>query len=263
MTKTGGAVSTPRIVLWDVETAHNILAKFDLREEYTSHGNILQERYMICGAWKVLGERRVSAVSVLDDPKRFSKSPADDRHVVQVLREVLMGADVIVAHNGDQFDLKWLNGRMLFHGMEPLPPIPSVDTLRVARRVFMLNSNRLDYLGKYLGIGGKTSTPQGLWIEVLKGSAKAIRTMVAYNKRDVELLEDVFVKLRPYAPEVFNRHLVEGQEKGCPRCGSDEVQRRGVHRSITQTYQRWQCQSCRGWFRSRTADKRKAGTRVL
>jgi hypothetical protein len=168
-----------------------------------------------------------------------------------------------VGHNSDRFDLPWLNGRFLFHKMPPLPPMRSVDTLKIAKRSFMLNSNRLDYLGKYLGVGGKTSTPAGLWLEVLKGNAKAIRTMVAYNKRDVELLEGVFTHLLPYAPDYINRQFFSGVADTCPRCGSANVQRRGYHHSLTQSYHRFQCQACSGWFKARKAEKFKTSTRSL
>lgn len=243
----------PRILFYDIETSHNIVAKFSLREEYVNHTSILQERYIICAAWKWLGKKKIHAVAVNDFPA-YRKQPHDDRQVVEKLNEVLASADVIVAHNGDRFDFPWIAGRALKHALPPLPPIPSIDTLKVARRAFSLNSNRLDYLGQYLGLGGKTNTPPGLWIDVLKGSEKAIREMVAYNKRDVELLEQVYLKLRPYAPEHFNAQLV-GSGGGCPRCGSEHVHSRGWHASLTQVYRRFRCMDCGGWFRSRTADK--------
>lgn len=249
-------MSEPRIVLWDIEVAHNIIAKFDLREEFTHYGNLIQERYIICGAWKALGEKQTHAVSVLDDKKRFKASPADDLHVVKTLHRVVSEADVLVAHNGDKFDLRWLAGRVLKHGLPPLPPVQTIDTLKIARRRFYLNSNRLDYLGKYLGFGGKTATPSGLWLDALRGDRDAITTMVAYNKDDVDLLERVFERLRPFVSTHVNRQLW-GHE-GCPRCGSSKVQARGFARTATQVYQRFQCCACAGWFRSRQADRRQA-----
>ncbi len=247
-------VAEPRILFWDLETSHNVIAKFSLREEYVQHTSIIQERYIICGAWKWLGEKRVQAVSVLDDAKRYKKTPHDDRHVVETLHGVLSEADVIVAHNGDKFDTRWLNGRILAHGLDPLPAIRSVDTLKVSRRKFDLNSHRLDYLGKYLGLGGKTSTPAGLWLKVLQGDRKAVKTMVDYNKRDVELLEQVFLKLRPYIPD-FQAYALFPKGDNCPKCGSSKVNARGWHCSLTQVYRRMQCMDCKGWHRKRTSEK--------
>ena len=260
MNKSSGAVSnSPRIVLFDIETSHNLIAKFDLRDEWVPHTNILRERFVICAAWKALGEKSTHAVAVT----RKQALAGDDKQVIQTVHRVLSEADVVVGHNANRFDIPWLNGRVLFHRFKPMPPLRVVDTLTVAKRSFSLNSNRLDYLGKYLGLGGKTSTPAGLWLDVLKGDSKAIRTMVEYNKRDVTLLEDVFMHLRPYVPDYINRQFF-GSIEGCPRCGSTHIQSRGLHRSLTQTYNRFQCCECGGWFRSRVANKAgKTSTRVL
>lgn len=244
----------PRILLYDIETTHNIVALFQLfHNDYVSHQNVLNERYIVCAAWKVLGEKQVHAVSTLDDAKLYAKDPHSDLHVCKRLHEELSKADVIVAHNGDQYDIKFSEARMIKHGLSPLPPITKIDTLKTAKDRFLFNSNKLDYLGQYLEVGKKIPTEPGLWLGVLKGDKSAIRKMVEYNKGDVELLERVFNKLRPYMANFPNRELYG--DKGCPRCGSLKIQRRGVHRAVTQTYQRYQCMSCEGWFRKRKADK--------
>jgi len=247
--------SKPRIILWDIETSHNLVAVFNLlnRDAMLPSDNILSERFIISAAWKELGVSAIHAVSV--------RKPGDDAAVCQKLHEVLSDADVIIAHNGDSYDIKFAETRMLAHGLRPLPPIPSIDTLSVARKRFLFNANNLDYLGHYLGVGRKKSTEKGLWLKVLQGDRAAIRKMVAYNKQDVALLERVFLKLRPYVANHFNRHL--SGEDGCPRCGSQRVQSRGVHRAVSRVYQRYQCQDCGGWFRRVKPETVKSLLRVL
>ncbi len=242
-------MTEPRVLIWDVENSHTVAAIFQLfHNDYISHENILQERFLISAAWKWLGEPRVHSVSILDNPKLYKKDPHNDRHVIETLHKVLSSADVIVAHNGDQFDIKLTEGRMLFHGMPPLPPIPSIDTLKVAKSRLMLQSNKLDYLARYLGFGKKVKTDNDLWLRILNGDKSAIKEMVEYNKHDVVLLEKVFLKLRPYCANHLNRALF-GKTEGCPRCGSRHVQSRGTHKAISRVYQRYQCQDCFGWFR--------------
>ena len=255
-------MSSPRIILWDIETTHNIVATFRLfDQEPIPHTNVLQERYIVCAAWKELDKPKVHAYATVNDPLRFETNSHDDKSVVLHLREVLAEADVIVAHNGDEYDLKFLKGRMIAHGFSPLPPIPTIDTLKVARRQFLFNSNRLDYLGAYLKVGRKQKTSPELWLRVLQGDARAVREMVRYNKGDVLLLEKIFKKLQPYIPNHINRQLYGGS--GCPRCGSLKVQARGTHKALTREYQRFQCQACAGWFRELKASGHKATTRVL
>lgn len=248
-------MTKPRVLLYDIETTHNVVASFDLRDEYTPHTNIIQERYIVCACWQWLGEGKIHSVSVLDDPKRYAKNPHDDYHVVKTLVGLFEEADVVVAHNGDQFDNKYVVTRAIKHGMKAVPPVASIDTYKIAKNKFKFNSNRLDYLGKYLGFGGKKSTPAGLWLDVLNGSRKAVKIMVDYNKRDITLLNKVFTAFTPYIPNYMSRELFGGT--GCPRCGSGKVQSRGVHVAISRTYQRYQCQKCGGWFKSALATTTK------
>ena len=253
-------IREPKILLWDIETSHNVVAVFQLNNnDWIQPENILQERFVICASWKELGVPGVRSVSLLDDSSRFQADPTDDYYVMATLHEVLSDADVLIAHNGDSFDLKYVKTRMAIHGLPPLPPITTIDTLTVAKRNFMFNSNKLDYIGKMLGCGRKKSTGGGLWLRVLKGDDKAVKDMVAYNKHDVILLEKVFLKLRPYCANHVNRELFG--KTGCPRCGSAKIQSRGFHRAISRVYRRFQCQECSGWFKS-AANEKGVTTRV-
>lgn len=252
----------PKILIYDIETSLQPVAVFQLaNNDWIDPRNILQERHLVSVCWKWLGHPKIHSVSLLDDPKRFSKDPHDDKHVAEVFHKVLNEADCLVAHNGDHFDLRYLKTRMLFHGLSAVPPITSIDTYKVAKSQFMMNSNKLDYIGGLLGLGHKKSTPHGLWLDVLRGDPKAIKIMVEYNKRDVTLLEDVFKKLQPYIPNHMSRELFGGT--GCPRCGSSHIQSRGTHKAITKVYQRFQCCKCHGWFRLLKGEKGSTKYRVL
>lgn len=253
----------PRIILWDIETSHNVVAVFRLLNfEMISPENLLTERAIICASWKELGASAVHSVSVLDDPKLYAKDPHNDRYVCQKLHEMMADADVLVAHNGNSYDTKFTETRMLANGLPPLPPIPQLDTLELAKKRFLFNSNKLDYLGRLLNVGRKKPTTTGLWLRILQGEQKAIREMLAYNKQDVLLLERVFKKLQPYMSNHVHRQLFGGSGE-CPRCGSTRVQARGLHRATTRTYQRYCCQSCGGWFRELKANRQTIHTRVL
>ena len=252
-------MAQPRVLFYDIETSHNIVAVFRLfGEDYISHENLLQERYIICAAWRWEGETKVHGVSVLDDAKRFKKNSHDDFHVVQTLHNVMAQANILVGHNADRYDRRFYETRALVNGIAPLPPIASVDTLKVAKARFLFNNNRLDYLGQLLGLGRKKATPRGLWLDVLKGDAKAIKTMLAYNKQDVVLLEAVYRKLAPYV-KLATSH----SPTGCPRCGSLKTILQGTRRTVAAVYPRHQCTACGGWFQGAKALSRTAETRVL
>jgi len=129
-----------------------------------------------------------------------------------------------------------------------------VDTLKLARTNFNFNSNRLDYLGKVLGVGGKEETGGfSLWADVMNGSKQALKDMIKYCKRDVVLLEDVYNKIAPHVAS-FTVHggvLKGGNRASCPNpgCGSSDVQRRGTRVTAAGVeQQKLTCMDCRHSF---------------
>jgi hypothetical protein len=226
-------------------------------EDYIDPGNLVQERYIVCASWMDLEDEIPQGVSVLDNPTLYKKDPHNDLHVLKELHKVLSSADVIVAHNGDQYDIKFTEARMLIQGLPPLPPIQKIDTLKVAKDRFLFNSNKLDYLGTVLKVGHKKPTTTGLWMRVLQGDPTAITEMLAYNKQDVLLLKRVFLKLQPY----ITTHI--HYEGGCPRCGGHHIIGRGTHRATTRTYQRFQCVDCGKWLRGTKATNPTPALRTL
>ena len=241
----------PKILLWDIETSHNILAGFDLAWNGVPVGNILQDWYMISAAWRWYGQKRTYGVTALDYPELFAKDHTDDYWIINQLYGTISEADAIVAHYGDNFDVKKLNTRMIQQGFGPLPPVIQLDTWKMAKAKFKFTSNKLDYIAKYLGHEGKMETPTGLWLRCLDGEKKAIREMLAYNKQDVDVLEFVFEKL---VPAKVNERLFNSRAQ-CPSCGGEHINYHGYVYTKQRKYRRFQCLDCGNWDRERQAVK--------
>lgn len=236
----------PVIYVWDIETGFNVAGIFQLLNHNMIHPSaIMQEKYLICAAFKQLGKGKTFAVSIDEDKERFKKDPTDDYYAVKKIHGILSGADAIIHHYGDKFDIRFFNSRVIYHGLPPLPPMIQIDTYKIAKKHFMFNSNRLDYIGKYLGVGGKIKTSEGLWMRCFNGEKSAIKEMVKYNKQDVDLLEKVYLKLQPYAPAKLNMNLFDGL--GCPTCGSGRLAQQGTRMARTTVQQRYKCQDCGSW----------------
>jgi len=157
---------------------------------------------------------------------------------------VLEQADILVAHHGDRFDLPMFQGRLLINGLNPLPKICSIDTLKIARRHFKLNSNKLDYLAKVLGYKGKTENPKGLWKRTFFGEEKALRIMGKYNKNDVDILTYVFEKLMPFIPhKLLKRDILECKNEIC----DGNMVKKGFLDTNKGRYQRYRCKLCHSW----------------
>ncbi len=221
-----------KILFWDVETSPLVVATWELFGELNiGHESIIQDWQLNCVAWKWNGRGVESLVR-----------GRDDEVLVTRLHRVLSDADILVAHNGDAFDLKKFNARALHWSLNPLPPIRTVDTLKVARKYFRLTSNRLDYLGAYLGVGRKVHTDKGLWMDVLHNKEGALEKMEAYCRGDVVLLEKVYDKLAPY---MLNH---PGVGSDCRKCGGREFQSRGAYITAAgKRRARYQCKGCGKW----------------
>jgi DNA polymerase elongation subunit (family B) len=242
-------------IVFDIETTHTILANWSLFDKYTSHENILSDWHVISVAWKELGKGNPVQVVYT-----YTKN---DKKVIQTIKKVLESADEVIYHNGDDFDYKKLNARALYHRLGPIPKVKSVDTLKQARKHFRLTSNRLDYIAKFLGVGGKIKTDNALWLRVLAGEKKAVDEMVYYNRGDVELEEKIYNILVPYMDSGVNRGLIDEYNKVCPRCTSPSVSRRGYFYTTTGKYQRYKCASCHGWSHGGQNMKEKTAGNLL
>jgi len=239
-----------RVLLYDIETAPNLVHTWGIYEQTALE--VVRPWYLLCFAYKWLDETTTHVISLPDFEKDYKKNPENDYQLVKVLHDLFNEADIVIAHNGDAFDQKKVSARFLVHGFDPPTHYRQIDTLKEARRNFRFDSNRLNDLGVTLGLGEKVDTGgYTLWKEVMAGDEAAWRKMRKYNKQDVVLLEKVYLTLRPWISNHPNVSFLSGTLDGCPKCGARHLQKRGIRHNKTTSYQEYQCQSCRGYFRDR------------
>lgn len=236
----------PRILLFDIETMANQAYVWGKYEQdviaYKKHW------YMLTFAYKWLGEKKTHVFG-LDDFVGYKKDPTNDKELVQKLWNLFDEADIVIAHNGASFDVKKANSRFAKYGMKPPSPYKVVDTKLVAKKYLKQDSNKLDDLGDYFGIGRKINTGGfELWLGCEAGDKKAWDKMKKYNIQDVVLLEKVYLHLRPWMTNHPNMNLYLGTKFSCTNCGSSKTQKRGMAViGRTSLAQRYQCRDCGGW----------------
>lgn len=209
-------------LFFDIETSYNIVKSWRIGYNLNLNpDNIIHERAIICLSYKWEGEDKVHSLAW---------DNGNDKEIVEKFVEVLKDATEVVGHNIDRFDLKWLMTRAAFHGILALPKYVSYDTLKKAKAHFNFNSNKLNYIGQFLGVGAKhnyQSKYQGLemWDKVILSNDKeALKEMVFYCEQDVVLTEDVFNKLRPYTEASTHHGVHNGKDScSCPNCGGEQV----------------------------------------
>lgn len=223
----------PKVLLYDLETAPNLAYVWGKYEQDVIAYE--QEGYMLSWSAKWLDGKQIT--KGLDDYKC-----KDDKELVRELYKLISEADIVIAHNGDRFDIRKMNTRFIFHGLQPPEPYKTVDTLKIARRYFAFNSNKLDDLGQFLNLGRKVKHPGfQLWLGCMNGDKKSWQLMKKYNKQDVLLLERVYLKLLPW---ITNHPNFKDGELDCPNCNSTSYQRKGIDFFKGVKSQRYKCSDC-------------------
>lgn len=227
-----------KILLLDIETTPSLAYVWGLFRENIPLARLIESGRVLCWSAKWLGDRHIYFGRELEE-----------------IHALLEEADVVVHYNGRRFDIPTLNRAFVKEGLSPPSSYQQVDLLSTVRSQFRFVSNKLDHVVQELGLGKKQETSFSDWIGCMEGDEKAWRKMERYNKNDVRILERLYKKLLPWIPNHPNVNLIEGKGDGCPKCGSKKLHKRGFHIAATRRYQRYQCQKCGAWARSRTADK--------
>jgi DNA polymerase elongation subunit (family B) len=103
-----------KVLIYDIETSYNIVSAWRVGYKVMlPHYSVIKERAIICVSYKWLGEDEVYNLS-------WDKNQCD-KFLLEQFIEVMNEADVLVAHNGDRFDLPWMKTRALKHDLEMLP----------------------------------------------------------------------------------------------------------------------------------------------
>jgi len=197
----------------------------------------------ICAAWRWYGGKRVEFAAEWENAGRDG--------MLKRLWDCYHQADIIVGHNVQAFDTKKLRSEWLLMGLGPPSPSKYVDTLKVFRSVFGLESNTLDSILTRLGLQGKTDRYDVETARLALGGNKAAqRRLRAYNVGDIEASELLYDRIRPWIPSHPNIGLWSGEDRVCPNCGSEELEASGWARTALTAYAQYLCQGCGTWLRA-------------
>ncbi len=171
-----------KIAMWDLETS-GLAATF---------GGLYTASMKVTGG-------PVQTVRI-DQFKEYKKTPWDDKQVASATRDMLEEVHVLVGYNTFNFDIPFLNSRLVAHKLRVLSPtVKHVDLISVARHRLRLHSNRLDSLLEHLGTRErKTPLEPELWRRAAAGDRQAMDKIVEHNQHDVTSLEEAFFRLLPF-----------------------------------------------------------------
>lgn len=239
-----------KVLLYDLEVSRSIVEGYGNRWEFKVV-KVVRHQFLMSYSYKWLGEKKIHF--------RHMHGYKTKKEFVESLAKLMNECDVAIAHNLNRFDDKMSNRFFIEEGIEPPAPYKRIDTLQVARSVAKFPGNSLNDLSEFLGLGSKEKiTYADIEDDFINNPTWSIlKKMEKYNKKDVELLEGIYLKLRPYMKNHPNM-AIYGDAEGCPTCGSKD--RDYLHspvRTNTMTYRTLRCRNpeCGRTYRERMADK--------
>ncbi len=228
--QTKEAHTSLKLLAFDIE-ASNLSADFGI---------------VLCVGFKEIGGGRTKVLSIgdYDEPDLIRA----EKRLLKDVSARLLDADCWIAHFGRWFDTVFINSRLLYHGLPTLPPnFPLIDTWKTCKNQLKLRNNRLATLQDFLRLeNSKNAIKPEQWLRALAGHKRSLAYIVEHCRRDVEVLAEVYERLKPLITDHPNKSLA-GQNGDCPICGEAKLQRRGYHRTRTRQYQRFHCQACGAW----------------
>lgn len=254
--------SKAKILVLDIETAPNIAAVWGFWKNNVNFDMIKDDWYILSFSAKWLHSDKI-----IYKDKRNSWDNPNDHDLLRALHSLMHQADIIVAHNGDSFDIRSINARLILNGFPPPPPFHTVDTLKESRKHFRFPSHTLQYITSRVlydrpdlqKIKSAKFPGYKLWQACLEGNQDAWEEMEAYNRQDVVALEALYLTMRPWMKGHPNVALYEApleedsvSPPKCNHCGSTNLQRNGTRKTkVSGVYQRYKCRDCGAWPRAR------------
>jgi hypothetical protein len=230
-----------KILFYDLETSPITAHTWGLWQQNVSISQILESTEVLCFGARWLDGKNVKFRSVHHHGKQA---------MLEKIHQLMDEADVMVGWNSASFDRKHLNREFLEAGMTPPSPSREVDLMKVVKAQFRFPSNKLDYVAQKLGVGKKLPhTGFQLWLDCMAGDDKAWRLMHKYQVQDVQLLAELYEKLKPWMKWHPDKNIIDGRDDGCMVCGG-ELYLDGEYHTNSGAYQKFRCRECGKYHRA-------------
>jgi len=245
--------TSAKVLILDIETAPISAYVWGIWNQNVGTHQIQSDWFCLTWAAKWLFEDKVYSAKL--KPKEVLEQ--DDKRIIEGIWKLVNEADIVIAHNGEKFDMPKLNSRFIINGLNPPLPYQQIDTLKHIRRQFGFTSNKLDYVNKLLNLERKKETNFDLWERCMKGNANALSEMEDYNVQDVRILEETYLIIRAWIKPHPNMVLfiLDEKEHRCPNCGSNELTEQGkMYYTTANAYELMRCDNCGASSRKRLGD---------
>ena len=237
-----------KTLIFDIETGIRPAMLFGTGEQYVGAEAFAEEPIMLGWSAKYAGDSKIYS-RFMTKEEVLNK---DHSQVVKELWDMLSTVTISASYNGNNFDVRYVNSFFAQQDLGLPNKIRNIDPCQIARSVFRLDSYKMDYLAKYFRLDdGKHKMEKKDWLDYRNGVPEAMKKMKVYCEHDVEILELILDKVKPYYHSLPNMRIYGLIDKPiCPACGSNNIFDNGEIQYGIGLYKSYRCE-CKALFRSR------------
>lgn len=162
---------------------------------------------VLCACIKEYGSSKITTIRA-DQFSTWKKERSNNKPVIEAIVKELDKYDILVAHNGQYFDKRWLNTACLEYHLFPVCRSKKfIDPVLISRKHLRMGRNSLAALLDHFDIPVK-KTPIILkyWIKaVMDGNQKCMDDIVRHCRQDILALELLYDRVRPLVDKIDNR----------------------------------------------------------
>lgn len=150
---------------------------------------------------------QIVAIGIIKNGKKevkFVENLEDEKNSLEWLKNEIKDCETVITWYGSSFDLPFILTRALVHGVDlsELEKINSLDLCEICRKKFLFSKKNLSDVAKVLSIkkddeiSGKDVLKY--YMKAIKGDEKAREVIIKHCLNDLEMLEEIYKKVKPY-----------------------------------------------------------------
>lgn len=138
------------------------------------------------------------------DPETIAvATPGDDKVLALAAKKILEQADCWLSFNGKNFDVKYLNSCLLYHGENPIEKRHHLDLYQQLKPKLRTSRKGLGPLAGWLKLEeGKMGISQGIWREAPAKWKENLKVLKSRCESDVRVLEKMYKRTKNFIGEV-------------------------------------------------------------
>lgn len=150
---------------------------------------------------------QIVAIGIIKGEKKevkFVESLEDEKKSLEWLKDEIKDCETVITWYGSYFDLPFILTRALIHGIDlsELNKMNSLDLFEVCRKKFLFSKKNLSEVANALSIKAgdeiKGRDVLKCYMKAIKGDEKAKEAIIKHCLNDLEILEEIYKRLRPY-----------------------------------------------------------------